>query len=134
MAALLALWSFLTSRFGILIVACLLAFGSGYSLANRKADLDRKNAEIATLKADQATAENARSLAERQAADLDTKLRDNQARVDALQADLEARQRQPTPAQARTITHVVTKLVNRPAAARDCGLSEADLKRLKEIR
>jgi hypothetical protein len=54
MAVLLALWSFLTSRFGILIVACILAFGSGYSMANRKADIERLNAEVATAKSDQA--------------------------------------------------------------------------------
>jgi multidrug efflux pump subunit AcrA (membrane-fusion protein) len=129
MAILLTIWSFLTSRIGILLIACLLAFGSGYSLANRKADLERKNAEIATLKTDQATAENARSLAERQKADLDGKLKANEQRVADLQASLaNEKNRKPD-------ARVVTKTVKVPVpVGRDCGLTEDQLRRFKEIR
>jgi hypothetical protein len=129
MAILLTLWSFLTSRFGILVVACLLAFGSGYSVANRKADIDRLNAEVATAKSDQATALNAEALAKRQAADLDNRRTANERRIEDLQAELEKNKNH------KPDVKVVTKTVKVPVpVSRDCGLNEDQLRRLKEIR
>jgi multidrug efflux pump subunit AcrA (membrane-fusion protein) len=129
LAFLPAIWSFITSRFGVLIIACLLAFGSGYSIANRKAEVERLNAEVATAKSDQATAQNAESLAQRQAADLDKRREANERRIAELQESLEqAKSNKPD-------TKVVTKTVRVPVpVSRDCGLNEDQLRRFKEIR
>jgi uncharacterized protein HemX len=129
MALLLTLWSFLTSRLGILLIACLLAFGSGYSIANRKAEVERLNAEVATAKSDQATALNAEALAKRQAADLDNRRTANERRIEDLQAELEKNKNH------KPDVKVVTKTVKVPVpVGRDCGLNEDQLRRLKEIR
>jgi hypothetical protein len=129
LAILPAIWSFLTSRFGILLIACLLAFGSGYSMANRKADIERLNAEVATAKSDQATAHNAEELAKRQAADLDNRRTANEQRIAELQESLEkAKNNKPD-------VKVVTKTVKVPVpVGRECGLNEDQLRRFKEIR
>lgn len=129
MALLLTLWSFLTSRVGILIIACLLSFGSGYSLKNRQAEIDRLNAEVQTAKSDQATAKNSEDLAKRQTADLNKHQEDNERRIQELEASL-AKEKNKKPD-----TRVVTKTVKAPAPAGcDRGLTEEQLRRFKEIR
>jgi uncharacterized protein YlxW (UPF0749 family) len=115
---LLGLWSFLTSTIGLVLIAAVIAYTAGYKAADKKADLQRLQAEIATLKADQATSENARTLAERQASSLEAHLKSNQEKVDALTADLAKRK------------------AARPSGtpARDCGISARDARSLSNIR
>lgn len=115
---LLGLWSFLTSTIGLVLIAAVIAYTAGYSAADKKADLQRLQAEVATLKADQATSENARILAERQASSLESHLKTNQEKVDALTADLAKRKATRPPG----------------SPARDCGLSSGDVERLRNIR
>jgi Skp family chaperone for outer membrane proteins len=129
LAFLPAIWSFLTSRFGVLIIACLLAFGSGYSLANRKAEIERLNAEVVTAKSDQATAKNSEDLAKRQTEDLNKHQEDNERRIQELEASL-AQEKNKKPD-----TKIVTKTVKVPVPAGcDRGFTEEQLRRFKEIR
>ncbi|TXM68306.1 hypothetical protein [Methylobacterium sp. WL120] len=116
---LVAIWSFLTSTIGMVLVASAIAYGAGYSAADHKADLKRLEAEVATLKADQRTSEGARILAEKQSGSLEANLRQNQEKYDVLKADLAKRR---------------SEAAKKPGSpTRDCGLSSSDLNRLRDI-
>lgn len=128
-ALFLTLWSILTSRIGQIVIAAVVAFTIGYGQANRRADIERLNAEVVTAKSDQTTAENARVLADSQMADLDKQREANERRIEDLQAELEKNKNH------KPDVKVVTKTVKVPVpVSRDCGLSEDQLRRLKEIR
>jgi hypothetical protein len=102
---------FITSTFGAAILAALIAFGVGYSMADRKADFERLEAELAVARRDFDTTKGAASLAQSQAASMEARLKTNQDRFNALQADLQKRGR-----------------------AGACALDRDDARRLSDIR
>lgn len=93
-------WSFLTSTLGIVLVVAVLAFVSGYRLSDRKAEIERLQSEVKTLRTDVSVARGAKALADKQQVSLEAYLKTNQEKVDALQAKLA----KPPGARCRTLT------------------------------
>jgi uncharacterized protein (DUF3084 family) len=109
--AVTAIWNFVTSTVGMVLIASTIAFVTGYHLRAEKAELDDLRHQVLVLKTDNELSENARKLVERQSASLEAKLKSNQGRVAALQADL----------------------AKRAPARKACGLTEDDARKLREI-
>ena len=104
-----ALLKFLTSTIGLVMIAAVLAYGTGWHYRGKKCDEAALRASLAATQADLTAANDAANMAQAQSAQMALVAQANQGKVDALSKELKSRQ------------------------GRDCGLSSGDVSRLRSI-